>query len=128
MIGLGYAGQPAPPQPKGQQVNSDTNAAAQATPATDDPRPIPRQGDDWSVKAGTEGPHYPDNGTHTWGEFAGMAIELGGYGDMTMVDPYSGQRLWMGAIRDAEGAIVDETPYAQLRRLADLAEREQFLG
>lgn len=105
-------------------MNSDTNAA----PATDDPRPIPRQGDGWSVKAGTAGPHYPDAPAHTWNAFAGMAIELGGYGDMTMIDPYSGQQLWMGAIRGAEGAIVDETPYAQLRRLIDLAEREQFLG
>jgi hypothetical protein len=106
-------------------MNSDTNAV---TPATDDPRPVPRHGDGWSVQAGTPGAVYPDSDTYTWGEFAGMAIELGGYGDMTMVDPYTRQRLWMGAIRDAEGTIVDETPYAQLRRLIDLAEREQFLG
>lgn len=38
--------------------------------------------------------HYPKTGTHTWGAFAGLAIELGGYGDVELVDPYSGSRFW----------------------------------
>lgn len=37
---------------------------------------------------------YPHSGTHTWGAFAGLAIELGGYGDIELVDPYSGSRFW----------------------------------
>jgi hypothetical protein len=39
-------------------------------------------------------PHYPQTETHTWGAFAGMAIELGGYSDVELVDPYSGSRFW----------------------------------
>lgn len=109
-------------------MNSDTT-----TPATDEPRPVPREGDGWQISAGTDDKTrcYPQAESYTWSEFAGVAIqsgdqpivatEMGGYGDMTMVDPYTGQRLWMvGAF---EGDIYDA-----LRRLIDLAEREQFLG
>ena len=38
---------------------------------------------------------YPQAGSHTWGEFAGLAVELGGYSDITLVDPYGGSRLWV---------------------------------
>lgn len=37
---------------------------------------------------------YPAVETHTWGAFAGLAIELGGYGDLELIDPYSGRRFW----------------------------------
>lgn len=50
---------------------------------------------EWST---TEGPKnhvgWPQAETHTWGEFAGLAVELGGYSDITLVDPGSGSRFW----------------------------------
>jgi hypothetical protein len=42
------------------------------------------------------GPHYPNVGHHTWGEFAYLAVEAGGYSDLTAIDPYTGNRLWVG--------------------------------
>lgn len=36
---------------------------------------------------------YPQAATYTWGEFAGLAIEFGGYGDISAVDPYTGERF-----------------------------------
>lgn len=94
----------------------------------------PREGDGWLITAPTSGPHYPHADAHTWGAFAGVAVqtdsgpvaaaELGGYNDIELVNPYNGQRLWMSkAFRGKDGNIYDA-----LRRLIDLAEREQFLG
>lgn len=40
--------------------------------------------------------YYPKVDCHIWGAFAGLAIELGGYGDLEAVDPYSGRRFWLG--------------------------------
>lgn len=59
------------------------------------------KGREWSVSAGrpAEG-CYPRSDSHTWGEFAGLAIELGGYADISAVDPYTGRRFWLsGALR-----------------------------
>lgn len=107
-------------------------AVREARGATDEPRPIPRQGDGWSIHAGTDDKTrcYPTAESYTWGAFAGLAIEsggqpvaaveLGGYGDLEMVDPYTMQRLWVGDVPDSI--------YDALRKLIDVAEREQFLG
>lgn len=38
---------------------------------------------------------YPKAAAHVWGEFAGMSVELGGYQDMSLVDPYTGRRFWL---------------------------------
>lgn len=38
---------------------------------------------------------YPRQGHHIWNEFAGLAIEMGGYSDLTAVDPYTGRRFWL---------------------------------
>jgi hypothetical protein len=40
---------------------------------------------------------YPKAEAHVWSEFAGLAIELGGYGDITAIDPHSGRRFWLGS-------------------------------
>ena len=114
-------------------MNSDNTAQA---PATDEPRPLPRRGDGWSIKQGTDDKTacYPTAESYTWGAFAGLAIEsdgkpiaaieLGGYNDMEMVDPYTLQRLWVADVmRDDNTSIYDA-----LRKLIDVAEREQFLG
>lgn len=65
---------------------------------------------------------YPQATAHTWGEFPVIAVEMGGYSDITAVDPYTGRRLWLGG---ANGA--DATPYDALRRLIDAMEAQGFL-
>lgn len=114
-------------------MNSDNTA--QNTPATDEPRPVPRRGDGWSIRQGTPDKTlcYPTTDTYTWGAFAGLAIEsdgkpiaaieMGGYCDLEMVDPYTLQRLWVADVMRGETSIYDA-----LRKLIDVAEREQFLG
>lgn len=60
---------------------------------------------EWSTTAGhRDAPGYPES--HTWGEFAGLAVELGGYGDITLVDPGTGSRFWFrpGAHLDTRSA------------------------
>lgn len=114
-------------------MNSDNTTQA---PATDGPRPLPRQGDGWSVRHGSDDKTlcYPTTDTYRWGAFAGVAIEsggkpiaaveMGGYCDLEMVDPYTLQRLWVADVmRDDNVSIYDA-----LRKLIDVAEREQFLG
>lgn len=109
------------------------------------------EGRDWKISAGT-GETYP-TADHKWGEFAGLAIEMGGYNDLSAVDPYTGRRFWLeGAMRcDAHSAALHAaTPgdeamavYAQvrsceacnaptpliagIRRLLDAMEAAQFL-
>lgn len=97
-------------------MKSDNTAASPVMPA--DER--------WAISGPTEGPHWPNAEAHTWGEFAGVAVECGGYGDMTMIDPSSGRRLWLGDAFDqtpGDGAFL-----RALRRLVDLAEATGFLG
>lgn len=65
--------------------------------------------------------NYPKSEAYTWGEFAHLAIETGGYGDLTAIDPWTGQRFW---VSDAAGS---DNPYENLRRLIDAMEREGFL-
>jgi len=89
-------------------------------PTTPDTTPAPAApatcGGGWKITPGTPGLHYPGKDTHMWGEFALVAVEMGGYGDATLVDPYTGSRLWV-----ADGA-QDSLP-ATLRSLAAVAER-----
>lgn len=65
---------------------------------------------------------YPKTDVYHFQEFAGPVFEFGGYSDITMIDPWSGRRLWIsdGA---AEGSIYD-----QLRAAIDEAEKVGFLG
>lgn len=66
---------------------------------------------------------YPKNESHQWQEFAYLAIEAGGYRDLTAINPWNGQRLWAADMIDAD----DDNIYNGLRRLIDTMEREQFL-
>jgi hypothetical protein len=55
---------------------------------------VTEQGRDWKIIQGAR----PENGgynDHVWQEFAGLAIEMGGYSDITAIDPYSGRRFWL---------------------------------
>lgn len=39
---------------------------------------------------------YPQQEAHVWSEFAYLAVEAGGYSDITAINPYTGDRLWVG--------------------------------
>lgn len=74
-------------------------------------------------------PHYPNVDSHTWGEFAYLAIEAGGYSDLTAVSPYTGARLHTFACRTG-GTLAGEwiaDPYQCLRNLIDAMESVGFL-
>lgn len=75
-------------------------------------------------------PHYPTARAHEWGEFAYLAIEAGGYSDLTAVNPYTGDRCHTFACRTGgtlDGEWIDN-PYTCLRNLIDAMERVNFLG
>lgn len=49
---------------------------------------------------------YP-KADHAWAMFAGLAIELGGYGDVELVDPYTGNRFWFMPSDRGEMTVLD---------------------
>lgn len=67
---------------------------------------------------------YPQSATYTFGEFAGPVFEYGGYGDMSMIDPYTLRRLWVGGASEDEQISI----YDYLRKVIDEAEKIDFLG
>jgi hypothetical protein len=74
-------------------------------------------------------PHYPTARAHEWGEFAYLAVEAGGYSDLTAVNPYTGDRCHTFACRTGgtlDGEWIDN-PYQCLRNLIDAMERVNFL-
>lgn len=107
-------------------------------------------GREWSVSGpAPAGECYPKSDSYTWGEFAGVAVEMGGYNDISMVDPYTGRRFWLAdafrcdphaqALRAAQpgadaiaamklsGGCRDcGSFYTALRRLIDAAEAAGF--
>lgn len=72
----------------------------------------------------TEDQRYPKSDAHTWNAFAGLAIELGGYNDATVIDPYSGDQLYVPDLPKAEGDEISIA--ALLRAIADAAEATGF--
>lgn len=76
-------------------------------------------------------PRYPQTDTYTWGAFAYLAIEAGGYGDLEVVNPHNGERMWVGNALGGQDELVDGaglSPYDALRRVIDAMERHSFLG
>lgn len=67
-------------------------------------------------------PVYPDTDSHTWGAFAYLAIEMGGYGDLDVVNPYNGVRLNAPVFHQTDNA------YTALRLLIDEMEKASFFG
>ena len=65
---------------------------------------------------------YPKNDMYQWGEFAVMAVECGGYSDMSLVDPMTGTRFWVGEVL-ADGP----TWYEAMHRVISAAERADFI-
>jgi hypothetical protein len=90
-------------------------------------RPYPA--DQVSLNNAIAGPFYPDVETHTWGAFAFLAIEAGGYGDLEVVNPYNGRRLTAPVCTESGYGTgpADLSIYDQLRLLVDELERSRFL-
>jgi hypothetical protein len=75
-----------------------------------------------SITPGTPGyVGYPKNDEYQFQEFAFAVIELGGYSDMSIVDPMTGARFWAGEIL-SDGP----TWYEAMHRLASAAEQVGF--
>lgn len=54
------------------------------------------QGREWHVSAELDKAKvYPSNDTHRYSEWPALVIEMGGYSDLTAIDPYSGRRFWV---------------------------------
>ncbi len=60
---------------------------------------------------------YPRTDTYQFQEFAGYVFELGGYGDMSIIDPYTRVRLWVGDALNQNTTIWDS-----MRKVIDVAE------
>lgn len=74
----------------------------------------------------TEHELYPKTGTISFNAWPIMVIETGGYNDIEITDPYTGQHLWVG---EAWGHNDDDEPSAlarALRRAADTIEQSGF--
>lgn len=65
---------------------------------------------------------YPKVEVYTWQEFAGFAVEMGGYGDLTMIDPYSGRRFWC----PVPDQVWEQGTMAAYRYLLEQAEKHGF--
>ena len=66
-------------------------------------------------------PVYPQADAHTWGAFAYLAIEMGGYGDLEVVNPYNGVSLNAPVFKSTDNG------YTALRLLIDEMEKVDFL-
>lgn len=64
------------------------------------------------------GDYYPQSEFYQWQEFAGWAIEFGGYGDVSIISPYNGDRLCITCDYSAEPPTI----FDQLRELVDVME------
>jgi|SRR5215831_1725962 len=68
---------------------------------------------------------YPKREAYVFNEFAGPIFELGGYSDMTLIDPWSGRRLW---VADALGTPDMPIPlFDAIRYVLQVAEAVGFL-
>lgn len=62
---------------------------------------------------------WPQSDTHTWGMFAGLAVELGGYCDVELIDPGTGRTFWFQPADHRELAKSPEGfPFARVLRQA----------
>jgi hypothetical protein len=66
---------------------------------------------------------YPQKESYTFQEFASACFEMGGYGDMTICDPYTLKRLWV-----SQDELRDLSIYDAMRRVIAIAEQVDFLN
>lgn len=108
-------------EPTAPTATEPTDAATEPAPGT---RP-----EDVTIRRGDrEALHYPQAEAHTWNEFAGLAVEMGGYGDLTAVNPWNGDRLHLMWALGKNMEPGEVSFYDALRRLVDAMERTEFLG
>ncbi len=65
--------------------------------------------------------HYPKSDSHQFGEFAGPVFEMGGYSDITIVNPYNGNRLWVSQAFDGSADL-----YTAMERAIVVARKIDF--
>lgn len=68
---------------------------------------------------------YPKNDQYQFQEFAGPVFELGGYADISLIDPYTLRRLWVADALSYDDASI--TIYDAMRKAIDVAEAIDFL-
>jgi hypothetical protein len=68
--------------------------------------------------------YYPQRDSYEFQEFAGPVFELGGYGDITLVNPYNGMRMWVSST-----ALIgtDDTTYDWMIKAIEIAKECHFL-
>jgi hypothetical protein len=66
---------------------------------------------------------YPANDQYQFQEWPAFVFEIGGYGDMTMVDPYTLHRLWV-----ADAFHNGRSVWDAMRFCIDVAEHVKFPG
>jgi hypothetical protein len=91
----------------------------------------------YTLHQGNKDGSYPD--TFKFNEFPGPVFELGGYGDITIHNPATGDSLWVGDAFGqmlnykgfgADGEPADDTRYGlaeAMRRAISVAEQAGFL-
>lgn len=67
-------------------------------------------------------PTYPAAKAHTWGTFAGLVVELGGYNDVELIDPYTGGSFWFSPANPGDG------PFSLLKVLRQAIDAAEAAG
>ena len=73
------------------------------------------------VRGNPAEPHYPQEDKHTWGAFAGLAVELDGYNNLELVNPYNGDRITVYGVFPQLGEGEDQPFVAALHFAIDAA-------
>lgn len=71
---------------------------------------------------------YPKTDSYQFQEFAGVVFELGGYSDITMVDPYTLRRLWVGEVLELDEIGSPLYLFNGIRKVLDVAEAVGFFA
>ena len=81
----------------------------------------------YGISTGSQDP-YPKNDLYQFQEFAGPVFELGGYGDMSLIDPYTMRRLWVSDVLREEEREGPAYLLNAIRRVLDVAETVGFFA
>ncbi len=65
--------------------------------------------------------HYPKNDKYEFGMFAGFVFEFGGYGDISLINPYNGRSMWV-----SQNIVGKMTSYQAMHKILELAEKHNF--
>jgi hypothetical protein len=73
-----------------------------------------------------KGPWAPKTDWYRFAEFAHWVVEMGGYSDLTLVNPYDGRRLHLAWAMLDDNEEPFRNPWDGLRKLIDAAEMVDF--